>query len=127
MMALFSVSALFVCEHVPALSNEGKRLWEEQIVCMSCFEEDVLECAVCYFKSQELEYETTDGKAEWKFYGIIDIYEIPESERIGKIDVPIEFFSRLLTDRQAKDLCRHNKIFQDFCRSHGLDIHSETK
>ena len=112
-MDLFSVSALFVCENVPALPNEGERLWEEQIVCLSCFEDEVLERAARYFQSQEVEYETTDGgKAKWKFYGVIDIYHIPESQKFGKIDTPVEFFSRLLTDRQAKELCRNSKVLK---------------
>lgn len=121
MMNLFSVSALFVCEHFPALPSDSERLWEEVIIVLSCYEEEVVERSVQYFKSHELEYKTIDGgKAEWKFYGIIDIYEVTENELILKSDSPMEFFSRHLTDRQAKELCRHSKTLK-LCR-HGKTI-----
>ena len=76
MKEVFSVSALFVCNHFPLLTSQNDRIWEELIICLSCEEEDVIDISINYFKSKECEYETIEGKALWEFYGIIDIYKV---------------------------------------------------
>ena len=68
---MFSVSALFVCNHKPMSCQKEDRLWEEQIVCVVCCEENEAKTiAEEYFRKEETEYETQKGMASWRFVQI---------------------------------------------------------
>ncbi|NLT47169.1 MAG: hypothetical protein GXX92_02030 [Clostridiales bacterium] len=108
---MFSVSALFVCDHKPMLFQKKDRLWEEKIVCICCEEDKVKTIADEYFRNEEMEYETQKGMASWHFVQIIDIYK-PVEDTLGILFhnqglKVIEVFSRHLTEQQAKSLLKN--------------------
>jgi len=108
---MFSVSALFVCDHMPMSFQKKDRLWEEKIVCICCEEDKAMTIADEYFRNEEIDYETQEGMASWRFVHIIDIYK-PVEDTLDRLFQNqglkvIEVFSRLLTEQQAKSLLKN--------------------